>query len=146
MNLSNNNFKDDFEKNRQSIDPKEHRDDVKDSVNDSVDNVKEEVSDKQDEQFPPRNAQRRQRRRDTATHQNEGNESPVDEKMIHLVNKTVSNNRKHIHHPRRLRMKPIKIKTLQKITILIKIEVKKITTFLKVTNLKIKMIRKKALP
>ena len=41
MNLSNNNFKDDFEKNRQSIDPKEHRDDVQDSVNDSVDNVKE---------------------------------------------------------------------------------------------------------
>src|SRR5699024_2197318 len=67
-------------------------------------------------------------------------------KMIHQVNKTVSNNRKHIHHPRRLRMKPIKIKTLQKITILIKIEVKKITTFLKITNLKIKMIRKKALP
>ncbi|MGO2038518.1 MAG: elastin-binding protein EbpS, partial [Staphylococcus equorum] len=67
MNLSNNNFKDDFEKNRQSIDPKEHQDNAKDSVNGSVDNVKEEVSDKTDEQFPPRNAQRRQRRRDTAT-------------------------------------------------------------------------------
>lgn len=51
MNLSNNNFKDDFEKNRQSIDPKEHKDDVENSVNDSVDNVKEEVSDKKDEQF-----------------------------------------------------------------------------------------------
>src|SRR5699024_11362473 len=62
-------------------------------------------------------------------------------KMIHQVNKTVSNNRKHIHHPRRLRMKPIKIKTLQKITILIKIEVKKITTFLKITNLDRKSTR-----
>ncbi|MFQ3790549.1 hypothetical protein AABD37_00575 [Staphylococcus nepalensis] len=49
--MSNNNFKDDFEKNRQSIDPKEHKDDVENSVNDSVDNVKEEVSDKKDEQF-----------------------------------------------------------------------------------------------
>ena len=62
MNLSNNNFKDDFEKNRQSIDPKEHQENTQDSVNDSVDNVKEEVSNKSDEQFPPRNAQRRQRR------------------------------------------------------------------------------------
>src|SRR5699024_3072961 len=67
-------------------------------------------------------------------------------KRIHQGSKTVSNNRKHIHHPRRLRMKPIKIKTLQKITIINKIEIKKITTFLKITNQKIKKIRKKALP
>src|SRR5699024_4077447 len=80
MNLCNNNFKYDFEKSGQSIDLKTHRDDVKDAVADCVENGREQVSDKQDEQFPPRNAQRRQRRRDTATHQNEGNEPTVDEK------------------------------------------------------------------
>ena len=125
MNLSNNNFKDDFEKNRQSIDPKEHRDDVKDSVNDSVDNVKEEVSDKQDEQFlqemPKEDNVEEIRQHIKMKEMNQ----LLMRKMIHQVNKTVSNNRKHIHHPRRLRMKPIKIKTLQKITILIKIEVKR---------------------
>ena len=46
MNLSNNNFKDDFEKNRQSIDPNEHLDKTNESVDASVDNAKEEVSDK----------------------------------------------------------------------------------------------------
>ena len=71
--MSNNNFKDDFEKNRQSINPDEHQRDLKedDKTNENNKEVDSQnsVSYNSNQQFPPRNAQRRKRRRETATNQ-----------------------------------------------------------------------------
>ena len=61
--VSNNNFKDDFEKNRQSINPDEHQRDLKedDKTNENNKEVDSQnsVSNNSNQQFPPRNAQRR---------------------------------------------------------------------------------------
>ena len=71
--MSNNNFKDDFEKNRQSINPDEHQRDLKedDKTNENNKEVDSQnsVSNNSNQQFPPRNAQLRKRRRETATNQ-----------------------------------------------------------------------------
>ncbi|RIN46479.1 hypothetical protein BU041_12965 [Staphylococcus simulans] len=73
--MSNNNFKDDFERNRQSIDPKpSHKkpDHLDESVDTETNHQEEPIKEKQEQHFPPRNAhKRRQRRRATATHQRE---------------------------------------------------------------------------
>ena len=66
--VSNNNFKDDFEKNRQSINPDEHqtelKEDDKTNENKKADS-QNSLSNNSNQQFPPRNAQRRKRRRDS---------------------------------------------------------------------------------
>ena len=60
--VSNNNFKDDFEKNRQSINPDEHQTELKEDDK-TNENKKEDsqnsLSNNSNQQFPPRNAQRR---------------------------------------------------------------------------------------
>ena len=67
-----NNFKDDFEKNRQSINPDEHQRDLKedDKTNENNKEVDSQnsVSNNSNQQFPPRNAQRR-KDAETATNQ-----------------------------------------------------------------------------
>ncbi|MBA5623683.1 elastin-binding protein, partial [Pseudomonas aeruginosa] len=67
--MSNNNFKDDFEKNRQAIDPEDHNEQTS-SHEEQEDNAVDRTEDKANQQFPPRNAQRRKRRRDIATNNN----------------------------------------------------------------------------
>ena len=61
--VSNNNFKDDFEKNRQSINPDEHqtelKEDDKTNENKKEADSQNSLSNNSNQQFPPRNAQRR---------------------------------------------------------------------------------------
>jgi len=64
--MSRDNFKDDFEKNRQSIDSNDQFDRVNNETNDEIDNFNNET----DQQFPPRNAQRRHRRRNQSSSRN----------------------------------------------------------------------------
>ena len=65
LTMSRDNFKDDFE-NRQSIDSNDQFDRVNNETNDEIDNFNNET----DQQFPPRNAQRRQRRRNQSSSRN----------------------------------------------------------------------------
>ncbi|EHM82483.1 putative elastin-binding protein EbpS, partial [Staphylococcus aureus subsp. aureus 21194] len=65
-----NNFKDDFEKNRQSIDTNSHQDHTEDVEKDQSELEHQDTTENTEQQFPPRNAQRRKRRRDLATNHN----------------------------------------------------------------------------
>lgn len=65
-----NNFKDDFEKNRQSIDTNSHQDHTEDVEKDQSELEHQDTIENTEQQFPPRNAQRRKRRRDLATNHN----------------------------------------------------------------------------
>ncbi|SHD48836.1 elastin-binding protein EbpS [Staphylococcus argenteus] len=79
-----NNFKDDFEKNRQSIDTNSHQDHIEDVEKDQAEVEHQDTTEKTEQQFPPRNAQRRKRRRDLATNHNkqEHQESQVSEDKV----------------------------------------------------------------
>ncbi|MBO0929168.1 elastin-binding protein EbpS [Staphylococcus sp. 30400_3112M30941] len=79
-----NNFKDDFEKNRQSIDTNSHQDHIEDVEKDQAEVEHQDTSEKTEQQFPPRNAQRRKRRRDLATNHNkqDHHESKVSEDKV----------------------------------------------------------------
>ena len=86
MNVSKNNFRDDFEKNRQSINSD---DQFEDNTNEFDENSNEsnDFDNQSDQQFPPRNAQRRQRRRNQATNKNRkfGNQNLIQMLMVHLM-------------------------------------------------------------
>ncbi|HHW9662076.1 TPA: LysM peptidoglycan-binding domain-containing protein [Staphylococcus aureus] len=79
-----NNFKDDFEKNRQSIDTNSHQDHTEDVEKDQSELEHQDTTENTEQQFPPRNAQRRKRRRDLATNHNKQvhNESQTSEDNV----------------------------------------------------------------
>lgn len=79
-----NNFKDDFEKNRQSIDTNSHQDHTEDVEKDQSELEHQDTIENTEQQFPPRNAQRRKRRRDLATNHNKQvhNESQTSEDNV----------------------------------------------------------------
>ncbi len=79
-----NNFKDDFEKNRQSIDTNSHQDHTEDVEKDQLELEHQDTTENTEQQFPPRNAQRRKRRRDLATNHNKQvhNESQISEDNV----------------------------------------------------------------
>ncbi|CAH0030576.1 Elastin-binding protein EbpS [Staphylococcus aureus] len=79
-----NNFKDDFEKNRQSIDTNSHQDHTEDVEKDQSELEYQDTTENTEQQFPPRNAQRRKRRRDLATNHNKQvrNESQTSEDNV----------------------------------------------------------------
>lgn len=79
-----NNFKDDFEKNRQSIDTNSHQDHTEDVEKDQSELEHQDTIKNTEQQFPPRNAQRRKRRRDLATNHNKQvhNESQTSEDNV----------------------------------------------------------------
>lgn len=58
-----------LKKNRQAIDPEDHNEQTS-SHEEQEDNAVDRTEDKANQQFPPRNAQRRKRRRDIATNNN----------------------------------------------------------------------------
>ena len=80
---------------------KEHLD--TDKAKGSVDNETEKVTDKADEQFPPRNSQRRQRGRSTATNQPNSEQDTVNQEDHDEQHPTTDNNdsdveRQHDEH------------------------------------------------
>ena len=79
-----NNFKDDFEKNRQSIDTNSHQDHTEDVEKDQSELEHQDTIENTEQQFPPRNAQREKRRRDLATNHNKQvhNESQTSEDNV----------------------------------------------------------------
>lgn len=79
-----NNFKDDFEKNRQSIDTNSHQDHTEEVEKDQSELEHQDTIENTEQQFPPRNAQRRKRRRDLATNHNKQvhNESQTSEDNV----------------------------------------------------------------
>ena len=58
-----NNFKDDFEKNRQSIDTNSHQDHTEDVEKDQSELEHQDTIENTEQQFPPRNAQRRKKKK-----------------------------------------------------------------------------------
>ena len=87
MALSNNNFKDDFERNRQSIDPT-HNDDNQQNSDTPIDSNEHDETNNQEPKtgathFPPRGSQRRRRRRrETAKHQSNEEELHTDKQDV----------------------------------------------------------------
>ncbi|HDC9718049.1 TPA: elastin-binding protein EbpS [Staphylococcus aureus] len=102
-----NNFKDDFEKNRQSIDTNSHQDHTVEKDQSELEH--QDTIENTEQQFPPRNAQRRKRRRDLATNHNKQvhNESqtsednvqneagPIDDRQVESSHSTESQEPSH---------------------------------------------------